>query len=149
EAEPWREVLSRVGQGLPIVAYSDVDSEVASQAYAVLRESGIEPLRQFVAVNPEVDRLRVILHVVQRQLIEGQCAARSCGKDREGAEDRRAGFAARAARGVAGHASAEPEVVFASRPRQRVRELRLMAEDVGGARLSDGERHGPAARVSG
>ena len=47
------------------------------------------------------------------------------------------------------HAAAEAEVVLAARPRQRVRELRLAAEEIGGARLADGERHRAGARVGG
>src|SRR5262245_45349808 len=39
--------------------------------------------------------------------------------------------------------------MLATRPRQRVCELRLMTPEIGGPRLSDGERHSPAARVSG
>ena len=48
-----------------------------------------------------------------------------------------------------GDAAAEAEVVLAARPRQRVRELRLVAEEVGRARLADGERHRAGARVGG
>ena len=146
EADARREVLRRVGQGLPVVAEPEVEGEVAAQVDAVLHEPGIEPLRQLVAADPEVDRLRVVLHVGQRQLIEGR------GRrvhERERAEDRGAGLAARAAGGVMDHAAAEAEVVLAVRPRQRVRELRLVTEEVGGSRLSDGERHRPGARVGG
>src|SRR2546426_10447606 len=45
------------------------------------------------------------------------------------------------------HTSTEAQVVLAERPRQRVRKLKLVAKDVGGSRLSDGEGHTPAACV--
>src|SRR6266404_3077950 len=47
------------------------------------------------------------------------------------------------------HTSTKAEVVPAKRPRQRVRELKLVTKDVGGPRLSNRERHTPAACVRG
>src|SRR5262249_34314695 len=46
------------------------------------------------------------------------------------------------------HASAKPEIVLTERPGQRIRELNLMTEYVRLSRLPDGERYGPAPRVS-
>ena len=102
--------------------------KIAAHMDAVLHEPAVEPLLQVVAADPEVDRLRVLLHVGQRQLIEGR---RGRVLERERAEHRGAGLAARAAGGVMDHAAAEADVVLAARPRQRVRELRLVAEEVG------------------
>src|SRR6185436_12876467 len=108
----------------------------------VLYEACQEPLRQLIAADAEVDRLCVILHVGQCQLAEGR---RRCATESEGAEYGSAGLTARAARGVMDHTSAKSQVVFAKRPRQGVRKLHLMAKDVGGSRLSDGERYGSRA----
>ena len=47
------------------------------------------------------------------------------------------------------YTSAETQVVYPTRPRERVRELKLTTKDVGGSRLADGERHSPASRVGG
>src|SRR5207244_4059817 len=95
-----------------------------------------EPLRQLVAADPEIDRLRVLLHVGERQLIERR---RRCVLEREGAEDGGAGLVAGAAGGVMNPASAEAEVMAAVRPRQCVGQLQLAAEKIGEARLSNRE----------
>src|SRR5262245_51854698 len=125
ETDARREVLFRVGQGLAVVAKPQVDGEVAAQVDAVLHEAGIKPLRQFVTADSEVDRLRVVLHVGQCQLVEGRGGRIAEG---ERAEDRRAWLAARAARGVMNQADTETEVMLAKRPRQRVRKLRLVTK---------------------
>ena len=67
----------------------------------------------------------------------------------ERAEDREAGLVAGAAGGVVRQAAAEADVVRAVRPRQRVGELRLAAEQIRDARLADRERHRAGARVGG
>ncbi len=48
---------------------------------------------------------------------------------------------------MAGEASANPQRVLAPRPRHRIRELDLVTEDIGGARLSDREGHSARPRV--
>src|SRR5437867_4063244 len=144
EADARREVLRRVGQGLPVVAKPKVDGEVAAQVNTVLHESGREPLLQLVAADSEVDGLRVLLHVGQCQLTEGR--GRRVIK-RERPEDRGTGLAARAAAGVMDETSAEAQVVPAARPRQRIRELRLVAKDIGYSRLADREGHRSGACV--
>src|ERR1044071_2717462 len=117
EADARREVLGRIGQGLPVVAQPCVDGEVAAQADVVLHKPCNEPLRQLVAADPEVDRLRVILHVGQGQLIKWR---RRGVLERERAEYGGAGLAARAARSMADHTAADAEVVLADRPGERV-----------------------------
>ena len=84
EADARREVLGRIGQGLPVVAQPEIDGEIAAQVDAVLHEPGVQPLLQLVAADAEVDRLRVLLHVGQRQLIERRGGG---GLERERAED--------------------------------------------------------------
>ena len=108
--------------------------------------AAVEPLLQLVAADAEIDGLRVLLHVGQRQLIEGRGGG---VLERERAQHRGAGLAAGAARGVMDHAAAEAHVVLAVRPRQRVGELRLVAIEIGEPRLADGERHGSGAGVGG
>jgi hypothetical protein len=95
---------------------------------------------------PKSIGLRVGLHVVERELIEGRGGRRL---EREGAENGGAGLAARAAGAVADHAPAEAEGVVPARPGHGVRELELVAEDVGEPRLADRERHRARARVRG
>ena len=82
EADARRDVLRRVGQRLPVVADAEVERQIVVHADAVLRERGDQPLIQVVARDPVADRLRVVLHVRQRQPIE-----RRCGRveEREGA----------------------------------------------------------------
>src|SRR4051812_40271877 len=104
----------------------------------VLHEARQKPLLEFVAVDAEVNRLLVVLHVGQSQRAEGRGRRVPEGKR---AESGCSGLAARAARGVMNHASAEAQIVLADRPRERVAKLYLVAEDVGLARLADGERH--------
>ena len=146
EADARREVGFRVGQRLLVVAEPGVEREVVVHADAVLHEHGGEPLRQLVAADAEVDRLLVVLDVGQLQLIERRRGRR---QEREGAERRGARLAAGAARGVPRHAGAEPERLFAERPRQRVGELKLAAVEVRLARLADRERHRAGAGVGG
>ena len=121
EAQARREVQRRIGQRLPVVAEPQIEREVVAHANAVLRIAGDEPLAQFVARDAVVDRLRVLLHVGQRQLVERR---RRRVEEGEGAEHREAGLVAGAAGRVANQAAAEPDRVPAARPRQRVRELR-------------------------
>src|SRR5262249_37935625 len=90
----WREVILIVGQGLPVIAKTKIQGQIGTHFPIILHEPGQEPLLQFIAVDAEVNRLRVVLHVSECQLTEWR------GRrilEREGAENRRAGFAARAA----------------------------------------------------
>src|SRR5262245_22593012 len=144
EACARREVFLCIGQCLTIVAEACIDREVRPHAEAVLNESGREPLRQFIAADPEVDGLCVLLNVGKCQLAEWR---RRCVVERERTEDRRAGLAAGSAGSVTNNASTEAEIVPAQRPGQRVGELRLMTKNVGGSRLSDRERHRTRARI--
>src|SRR5690348_330076 len=99
---------------------------------AVLRVAGDQPLAQLVARHAVTDRLCVLLHVRERQPIERR---RGRVEERERAERGEARLVAGAARGVADDAGAEADGVPAARPRQRVRELRLPAEQVRYSRL--------------
>src|SRR4029453_19343612 len=65
----------------------------------------------------------------------------------EGAEYRGSGLTALAARRVMDDAAAEAQVVPAARPRQGVRELKLVAEQIRHPGLPDRERHVAAASV--
>ena len=94
EADARREVILVVRQGLPVVAHTEIQGEIGGHFPIILHEPAQEPLRQVVAADPVVDRLRVVLHVGQCQLVEGRCRR---VLERERAEDRGAGLAARAA----------------------------------------------------
>src|SRR4029077_6976480 len=121
-------VLLRIGQCLPVVAETGVDVEIVGYMDAVLHEAGVELLPQLIAADPEVDRLRIALHVGQGQRTEWR------GRrvlERERAEDGGAGLAAEPAGGVLDEASADAEVMFSMRPRNSVRELCLSSEKVG------------------
>src|SRR6185369_2040643 len=113
---------------------------------AVLNEQSVEPLRQFITANAKIDRLRVVLHVGERQLTERRGRV---VPERKRAENRGAGLAAEATGRVMDHTAAKTQVVFTQRPRQRVRELNLMTPQIRRARLSDRERHRSPARVGG
>jgi hypothetical protein len=130
EADTGREVRRGVGQRLEVVAQADVHGQVLMRAPAVLGEDRDEPLLEVVAVDPEVDRLRVALDVVDRELVQGSGRVRP---EREGAEDRGSRLAADAARRVAGDARPEAEGVGALDPRERVGALELVAVEVGEA----------------
>src|SRR4029453_5100975 len=109
-----REVPDRIGQGLPVVTDPGVDGEVAPHMNAILHETRIEPLLQRVPVDPEIDRLRVVLHRGQCQLTEGR---RRVIQERERPENRRSWLAARTARRVMDQTCAEAYVVHSVRPR--------------------------------
>ena len=149
KSNPRLEILRRSRQRLTVVAQTEVYGQVRQYVKSVLRKSGNQPLTQFVATNSEVDRLRVILYVRQGQLIKGQSAARSGAEKGEGAKNGGARLAADATRGVMHHAAAEPEIVRATRPRQRVGELILMTPEIREARLSNRKWHCAGASVSG
>src|SRR5262245_45775558 len=88
------EVVLGVGKRLAVVAKAEVEGEIAMQVNVVLHEESVEPLRQLVAADGEVDRLRVVLHVRECQLPK---RSRRRIPERERAEDRSAGLAAGAA----------------------------------------------------
>src|ERR1051326_8934050 len=98
-----REVLLGVGKGLAVVTQSEVEREVAMQVHVVLNKQGVEPLRQLIAADAEVDRLRVVLYVVECQLTERR---RRVAPERECAEDRGTRFAA----GTAGSVMDDAEI---------------------------------------
>src|SRR4051812_38588825 len=125
--DAWREVVLSVSKSLAVITQSDVEREIAMQVNVVLNEKCVEPLWQLVAADPEVDRLRVVLHVGKCELTK---RSRRCVAERERAEDRSAGFTAGAAGGVVDHATAETQVVFACRPRQRVGKLHLVSPKI-------------------
>src|ERR1051325_3940615 len=133
ETDARREVLLRIGERLAVVTKANVECEVSVQVNVVLHEHRVEPLWQVVAADAEVDRLRVVLHVCKRQLAERRGGVVS---ECERAEDCGARLAAGSTRPVTDDAAAETQVVFAERPRERVRELRLVAPQIRGARLS-------------
>src|SRR6185369_10266487 len=142
KTDAWGEVFLRVRERLPVVTKPEIEREVTAKMHAVLNEQRVEPLWQLVAVDAEVDRLRVVLHVVQRQLSERRSR---CVLERERAEDRRARLTARSTGGVMNDAAAESQIMLAYRPRYRVGELQLMTPEIRCARLSDRERHRAAA----
>src|SRR5919206_1276640 len=125
--DAWREVVPRVGKSLAVITQADVKGEIAMQVNAVLHEERVEPLWQLVAADAEVDRLRVVLHVSKCELTK---RSRRRVAERERAEDRSAGFTAGAAGRVVHHATAETQVVFACRPRQRVGKLQLVTPKI-------------------
>ena len=86
EADARCEVLCRVGQSLPVVAQSEIERQVAADMDAILHESGVQPLRQLVGADPEIDGLRVVLHVSQCQLIKRQSGSVLEGKCSENRE---------------------------------------------------------------
>src|ERR1051326_3707955 len=94
ETDARCEVFPGIGKRLPVVTQSDVEREVAMQVHVVLDEQGVEPLWQLVTADAEVDRLGVVLHVVECQLTERR---RRIALKRKRTEDRGAGFAAGAA----------------------------------------------------
>src|SRR5262245_25547165 len=108
-----REIVLRVRQRLPVVAQAKINRESAGSMNAVLNECRIEPLRQFVTADTEVDWLRVVLHVSKRQLTEWW----RCGvQESEGTEDGSAGFAPESAGRVMGYTPTKTKVVLAARP---------------------------------
>ena len=84
EAHARREVLGGVQQGLAVVAQPEIQRQLLPHPDAVLHETGVKPLAQLVAADSVVDRLRVLLHVVQGQLVERRSGGALEG---EGAED--------------------------------------------------------------
>ncbi len=82
---------------------------------------------EVVAGDAVADRLRVLLHIAQRQLLERR---RRCIEEGERPKHRRARLAAGAARRVANHAGAETHRVPVVRPRQCLGNLRLPAEEI-------------------
>src|SRR6185369_4190473 len=126
KADARREVGVRVGERLAVITQSEIEREIAAQVNVVLHEDGVEPLRQVVAVDTEVNWLRVVLHVGKRQLAERRGGSRS---ERERAEDRGARLAAGSTRAMMNDTAAETQVVFAERPRHRVGELHLMSPE--------------------
>src|SRR5690348_8537669 len=110
ETEARGEVFVGVSQRLLVVTQPEVEREVTAHMDAILDEHRVEPLAQVVAVDPEVDRLRVVLHVVQRQLAKRR---RGCVLERERAEDRGTGLTARTTGRVMNDAAAEPQIMLA------------------------------------
>src|SRR5207237_8451932 len=88
------EVLPIVSQSLPVITQAEIESEIRTHAKAVLHEAGQQPLRQIVTADAEIDRLRVVLNIAERQLSErrGRCALEG-----EGAEHGLSRFVAGAA----------------------------------------------------
>src|SRR4029450_9439314 len=91
EAHPRREIRGGIGQRLAVVPQPEVEREAAPPAEAVLGDPDEQPLLQLVAGDAVADRLCVLLHVRQRQLIErsGRGVA-----ELEGAEYRGSGLTA-------------------------------------------------------
>src|SRR5215212_2225041 len=106
EADARRDVVRRVGQRLMVVAKPGVDRQVVADAHAVLHEHGRQPLRQLVAADAEADRLRVVLNVRQRQLIERPGGR---AEEREGAERRRTRLTAATSGGMTRDARPETQ----------------------------------------
>src|SRR6185369_16557348 len=122
-----REVVPGVSQGLTVITQAEINRQIAAQVDVVLDKRRVKPLRQLVAADAEVDRLRVVLHVGQRQLSERR---RRVIAKCEGAEDRSTGLAASSARRVMHDAATEAEIVHSGRPRQSVGELHLMPPEI-------------------
>ena len=76
---------------------------------AVLNEASDQPLSQFVTANTKVNWLRVILDVVQGQLIKRRSG---CVLESESAEDRCTWFTSSSARSVMDETAAKTEVMI-------------------------------------
>src|ERR1700741_4632346 len=132
KAEARLEILGRVGKGLAIITKTQVNGQIGTQVNAVLYKTCEKPLRQVIAIDPKVDRLLVVQHIIDSQLIKRQSSRGPRGYKCKRTQDCCAGFAARAARPVMNHAAAKTHVVHSMCPRQRVRKLQLVAPDVRG-----------------
>src|SRR5262249_49421078 len=146
EADARRKILARIAQRLVVVAETQIEREIVRRPEGILREDRREPLRQIVAVDAEIDRLRVVLNVSERQLI-GWRGRRV--QECERAEHGSARLAAGTAGVVPRERATEAEIVFAERPRRGVGELDLTTVHVGHARLADREWRGSCARICG
>src|SRR6185369_11956522 len=104
----WFEVLGCSCQCLAVVTQSEIKSQIRTYVNAVLGEAGYQPLAQFVGTDAKVNWLRVILYVVECQLIERR---RCCVLECECAQDCSSGFATKAPRRVMNHATAKTEIV--------------------------------------
>ncbi len=123
---------------MAVIAEPGVQGEVAAEMDAVLHEACGEPLCEVVTIDAEIDWLRVVLDVGQGELIKGSGGG---VLERKGAQDGGAGLATCSARVVTNQASAQAKVVNAMCPGQSIGQLNLVAVQVGGARLTDGEGH--------
>lgn len=70
KSDAWREIFGGIGQGLTIVAEAEIECDITAEAKTVLHEKGIQPLLEQVRGHSEADRLRVLLNVGERQLIQ-------------------------------------------------------------------------------
>src|ERR1044071_6937538 len=97
KADARREVFLRVRERLAVITQSQIEREIAAQVNVVLHEDGVEPLRQVVAVDTEVNRLRVVLYAGKGQVDERR---RGGGPECERAEDRSARLTAGSTRAM-------------------------------------------------
>src|ERR1051325_2645278 len=104
ETDAWGEVVFSVCECLPVVAQANVQREVVAYVNAVLNKNGIEPLRQVVAIDSEINWLSVVLDIRQSQLAE-RSGRRIC--ELGGAENSCAGLAACSSRSVMNDAAAK------------------------------------------
>src|SRR2546421_732185 len=140
EADARGEVVRVVGEGLSLVAKSEVQSQVACRAPVVLREHRPEPLAD--AVGGVAERLLVAYAGAERER-GGRDAARrgaACGRgERElSLHEARAELLTVAAGGREERVAAELQEVFAARERQGVCGLILVVDENGRSRLALG-----------
>src|SRR5262249_6160517 len=105
------EILVSVRHGLAIVAEAEIESQIAAHVKTILHEEGVQPLLQCVRADPEIDRLRVLLHVVECELIERSCR---CVLDCKRAEHGSSRFASESAGRVMHQARAKAQVMAAA-----------------------------------
>src|SRR5215831_4514757 len=127
KSDAGREVQLGIGQGLAIVAQTQVQSEMRTYFPIILDESSQKPLAQVVAADAEIDRLLVVLDVGQRQLTQRR---RSRVLESKRAQHRRSRFAPESTRAMTNDAAAEAQIMLAGRPRERIGKLKLMTPQV-------------------
>src|ERR1041385_5047488 len=64
------QIISVVRQSLPVIPQTQIECEIRRHPETILQESRQQPLVQIVSRNAKVDRLRVVLNIVQGQLIQ-------------------------------------------------------------------------------
>src|SRR5689334_20330035 len=98
KADTRLKVLFGGRQRLPVIAKSQLEVNVAMHMPAVLDKTAYKPLRQVVAVDAKIDRLLIVQHIVQRQLIERQLVTYRVGRfESECAKRQRTGLITRSA----------------------------------------------------
>src|ERR1043165_6720605 len=108
-----REILPGVSQRLPVIAKSKVDSQIRSNFPIVLDKGSQQPLSEVIFIHAEIDRLRIILHVGQRQRTKGR---RRRVFESKGAENRGAGLTAKTCRSMMRNVATKSKVMLPHGP---------------------------------